>query len=72
MEITGLEWDRVDLGRSTAWLNHTKNGTPRGVPLNRDAVAVLKGERGNNARYCFSYRGNPFAGESAIWRGWKR
>src|SRR5208282_3018656 len=33
-EITGLEWNRVDLERSTAWLNHTKNGTPRGVPLN--------------------------------------
>ena len=40
-EITGLEWDRVDLARQTAWLNRTKNGTPRGVPLNRDAVAVL-------------------------------
>jgi integrase len=34
-EITGLEWDRVDLQRGTAWLDQTKNGTPRGVPLNR-------------------------------------
>lgn len=25
-EITGLEWDRVDLRRRTAWLNQTKNG----------------------------------------------
>ena len=32
-EITGLEWDRVDLQRKTAWLDQTKNGTPRGVPL---------------------------------------
>lgn len=23
-EITGLEWNRVDLTRGTAWLNHTK------------------------------------------------
>lgn len=30
-EITGLEWERVDLARNTAWLNQTKNGTPRGV-----------------------------------------
>jgi integrase len=30
-EITGLEWNRVDLVRRTAWLNQTKNGTPRGV-----------------------------------------
>ena len=27
-EITGLEWDRVDLNRHTAWLNKTKNGSP--------------------------------------------
>ena len=44
-EITGLEWDRVDLKRRTAWLDQTKNGTPRGVPLNRDAVQVLEAER---------------------------
>lgn len=37
-EILGLEWNRVDLQRKTAWINQTKNGTPRGVPLNRDAV----------------------------------
>ncbi len=62
-EITGLEWDRVDLERATAWLNRTKNGTPRGVPLNRDAVAVLEGERGKQAMYCFSYRGQPIRRE---------
>ena len=58
-ESTGLEWRRVDLDRHTAWLDHTKNGTPRGVPLNEDAVAVLEGERGKHARYCFTYRGAP-------------
>ena len=44
-EITGLEWNRVDLARNTAWLNHTKNGTPPGVRLNHHAVAVLEGKR---------------------------
>lgn len=58
-EITDLEWERVDLDRHTAWLNETKNGTPRGVPLNRDAVAVLEGERGKHPRYCFTYKGKP-------------
>lgn len=58
-EITGLEWNRVDLARRTAWLNHTKNGTPRGVPLNRDAVAVLEAEQGKHARFCFTFRGAP-------------
>jgi integrase len=58
-EITGLEWDRVDLERGTAWINQTKNGTPRGVPLNRDAVAILDEETGKHPRYCFTYRGKP-------------
>lgn len=58
-EITGLEWERVDLDRHTAWLNQTKNGTPRGVPLNRDALTVLEGEQGKHPRYCFTFRGKP-------------
>ncbi len=58
-EITGLEWERVDLDRQTAWLNQTKNGTPRGVPLNRDAVAVLEKQRGKHPRYCFTLDGRP-------------
>ena len=55
-EIAGLEWERVDLERRTAWLDQTKNGTPRGVPLNRDAVAVLEGERGKNEQFCWIMR----------------
>ena len=62
-EITGLEWDRVDLNRKTAWLNQTKNGTPRGVPLNVDAVEVLREQIGKHERYCFVYRGNPIKWE---------
>jgi integrase len=58
-EITGLEWCRVDLQRKTAWLNQTKNGTPRGVPLNEDAIEVLKEQIGKHQRYCFSYEGQP-------------
>jgi integrase len=56
-EITGLEWNCVDLERKTAWLNQTKNGTPRGVPLNADAVAVLQEQLGKHPRYCFTYNG---------------
>lgn len=58
-EITGLEWCRVDLSRRTAWLNQTKNGTPRGVPLNADAVQVLQEQLGKHPQVCFTYRGNP-------------
>ena len=55
--------NRVDLERCTAWLNRTKNGTSRGVPLNRDAVQVLKEQRGKHKRYCFTYRGKPIRWE---------
>ncbi len=58
-EITGLEWGRVDLARKTAWLNRTKNGTPRGVPLNRDAVAILVSVKGQHSQVCFTYKGEP-------------
>lgn len=58
-EITRLEWERVDLARAHAWLNQTKNGTPRGIPLNRDAVEVLKEVVGQHPRFCFTYRGQP-------------
>lgn len=58
-EITGLEWNRVDLERRTAWLDKTKNGTPRGVPLNSDAIDVLNSVMGENPRYCFTYKGEP-------------
>lgn len=58
-EITGLEWRRVDLARGTAWLDRTKNGTPRGVPLNGDAVAVLREQISKHPQVCFTYRGQP-------------
>lgn len=62
-EIADLEWNRVDLERQTAWLDQTKNGTPRGVPLNSDAVAVLEEQVGKHPRYCFTYNGNPIRWE---------
>ena len=69
-EITGLEWNRVDLARRTAWLDHTKNGTSRGVPLNHDAVQVLEEQQGKHERFCFTYEGKPISGgvSSRAWR----
>ncbi len=58
-EILGLEWNRVDLNRNTAWLNQTKNGTPRGVPLNKSAVAVLTDQVGKHPKFCFTYNSEP-------------
>ena len=54
-----MERNRVDLARHTAWLNQTKNGTPRGVLLNHDAVVVLQEKVGQHPQPCFTYRGLP-------------
>lgn len=69
-EITGLEWSRVDLARRTAWINQTKNGTPRGVPLNEDAVDVLEGQKEKHPRFCFTYEGKPIRWQvsSSAWK----
>ncbi len=70
-EITGLEWNRVDLDRKNAWLNRTKNGTPRGVPLNEDAVEVLREQIGKHLCFCFSYLGKPLRADvtNTAWHG---
>lgn len=69
-EITGLEWERVDLDRQTAWLNQTKNGTPRGVPLNKDALEVLQVQQGKHKQFCFTFKGKPIRWQVSdkIWR----
>ncbi len=68
-EISGLEWKRADLARQTAWLNQNKNGTPRGVPLNSDAVELLQQEVGKHPRYYLTYRGKPITGPISN-KGW--
>jgi integrase len=40
-EILGLEWERVDLSSSRLTLLQTKNGKPRGVPINRAVYEAL-------------------------------
>jgi integrase len=41
-EIVGLEWEHIHLERRYLHLTVTKNGSPRGVPLSRKALAVLE------------------------------
>src|SRR5580700_10398288 len=58
-EIFGLEWNRVDLARKVAWLDHgaTKSGEGRGIPLNADAIAALQLTLGQHPRWCFTFSG---------------
>lgn len=40
-ELLGLRWESIDLGRRTIFLQLTKNGTSRTVPLSTHAIQIL-------------------------------
>ncbi|MCH6567268.1 MAG: site-specific integrase [Nitrospinae bacterium] len=42
-EILGLTWDRVDMDAGFLYLDNTKTGEPRAVPLCETALEVLRG-----------------------------
>lgn len=61
--VLRLEWSRVDLARKAAWVggNETKGKRAIGAPLNRDALAILKGQQGKHDRWVFpSEEGKPY------------
>jgi integrase len=56
--VLELTWDQIDLRRRVAWLHgdQMKAGVSLGVPLNDDAMAVLRERKGVHKRWVF---GNP-------------
>ncbi len=59
--MTRLEWSQVDLLRRVAWVHadQSKSGRPIGIPLNSEAVVLLRGEEGRHTKYVFTYNGKP-------------
>lgn len=57
-----LRWDQIDLGRAVAWFyaDQMKGKVPHGIPLNDDAMAVLRRRRGCHKVYVFP---NPDTGK---------
>ena len=53
-----LRWDQIDLDRQLAWIEGAdmKTGKPLNVPLNSDAIDVLRRRRGDHERYVFVWR----------------
>lgn len=69
--ILDLTWDRVDMARRIATVEHgdTKNGDALGVPLNAVALGVLERQRGKHEAHVFTYRGNPLrCANNRAWR----
>ncbi|MHA7834268.1 MAG: tyrosine-type recombinase/integrase [Algiphilus sp.] len=61
--VSRLAWADVDMERACAWVHpdQLKTGNAIAVPLNANALAVLKGRQGQHPEYVFTYRGKPVA-----------
>ena len=69
--ILKLEWSQVDLSRKIAWVHAdmTKNRRAIAVPLNADAVEVIRHQVGKHPLLVFTYRGRPLArANNKTWR----
>ena len=58
--ITGREWSQIDLERRIAWIHpdQAKSRKAIAVPLNAEAVLILRRQLGQHARWVFTYQGN--------------
>jgi integrase len=74
--VTGLEWNQIDLQRKVCWIHpdQAKAKKAIGIPLNADAVAVIRRFIGKHDIYVFTYKGNPVlkAGGNAWKKALKR
>jgi integrase len=59
--VTGLTWSQVDLSRRVAWVHadEAKDGVALNVPLNDEAVLVLRKELGKHPSRVFTFEGEP-------------
>jgi integrase len=59
--VTGLEWSQIDMQRRCAWIHpeQAKAKKAIAVPLNEDALAVIRSQIGKNHTHVFTYEGNP-------------
>ena len=59
--VTGLHWKDLDMERKMAWVHpdQAKSRKAIGVPLNGDALAVLRRQIGKHQHSVFTYLGKP-------------
>jgi integrase len=59
--VSYLQWDQVDMSRGVAWIHpdQAKAGRAIGVPLNEEALAVLRARLGEHKVYVFTFQGKP-------------
>ena len=59
--VTLLEWNQIDMQRHVAWIHpdQAKAGKAIGIPLNDEAIDVLKNQIGKHSVRVFIFKGNP-------------
>jgi integrase len=59
--ITKLKWDQVDMPRKCAWIyaDQAKGQRSISVPLNDEALSVVRAQIGKNGEFVFTYNGVP-------------
>jgi len=59
--VTGLQWSQVDLARRLAWIHPDQAKARRAipVPLNAEAVVIIRRQEGTHPTHVFSYKGRP-------------
>jgi len=59
--VTGLQWTQVDLVRRLAWIHpdQAKARKAIAVPLNAEAVVMIRKQTGRHPTHVFSFKGKP-------------
>jgi len=70
--VTGLQWTEVDLARRLAWVHPDQAKARKAipVPLNAEAVSLVRKQLGKHLTHVFSFRGKPITQVSTkAWYG---
>ena len=59
--VTGLEWNQIDMQRKVAWIHpdQAKSKKAIGIPLNADAVQVIREQLGKHQPHVFRFKAKP-------------
>jgi len=70
--VTQLQWSEVDLVKRHAWVHPDKAKAKKAiaVPLNNDAIMILREQVGMHPQNVFSYRGKPIS--ECNTKAWKK
>ena len=74
--VTAMEWTQIDMVRAVAWIHADQAKAKRAipVPLNSEAMAVIRAQLGQHPERVFAFRGKPIAraSDSAWYKALRR